>query len=199
MPMYEAMQGILKEKEPLKAVVDVGGIFYRLSIPLSTYAQLPAIDAPVHLFLSHVVREDAHTLYAFLVKEERNLFEILISISGVGPKTAVGIIGRMEFDAFHKAITSADVRMLSTIPGIGKKTAERLVIELRDKIGGQSKDLPSPLCLGPHFHLGTDAISALVNLGYNPLDAQKAVAAALNRKKGETDLGNLIAAALQHI
>src|SRR3989344_8396803 len=132
--MYEAIRGVLKEKEPLKAVVETGGISYRLTIPLNTYTKLPSLETPIHLFLSHIVREDAHTLYAFWVKEERDLFEVLINLSGIGPKTAAAIVGHMEIDAFHHAITAADIRILSKIPGIGKKTAERLVIEMRDKI-----------------------------------------------------------------
>src|SRR5258708_4277677 len=123
--MYESIQGILKEKEPIKAVVEAGGIGYRLAIPLSTYTRLPACETPLKLYLSQVVREDAHTLYAFLLKEERDLFEVLITLSGIGPKTALAIIGHMEMGAFQRAIASADTRLLSKIPGIGKKTAER--------------------------------------------------------------------------
>lgn len=196
--MYEAIRGILKEKEPLKAVVETTGISYRLSIPLSTYTRLPALEAAVHLFLSHVVREDSHTLYAFLVKEERDLFETLIGISGIGPKTAAGIIGHMELGAFQRAIAAADIRILSKIPGIGKKTAERLVIEMRDKVKGKGKNLPVHL-LASNGSIASDAVSALLNLGYNPLDAQKAVESVLHEKKEESDLGRLISAALQKI
>ena len=196
--MYEAIRGTLKEKEPLKAVVESAGLSYRLSIPLSTYTRLPALETSVHLFLSHVVREDSHTLYAFLIKEERDLFETLIGLSGIGPKTAAAIIGHIELGAFQRAIASADVRILSKIPGIGKKTAERLVIEMKDKLKGKGKDLPI------HLHasggdLASDAVSALLNLGYNPLDAQKAVQSVLTEKKDEADLGRLITAALQRM
>ena len=196
--MYEAIRGTLKEKEPLKAVVESAGLSYRLSIPLSTYTRLPALETSVHLFLSHVVREDSHTLYAFLIKEERDLFETLIGLSGIGPKTAAAIIGHIELGAFQRAIASADVRILSKIPGIGKKTAERLVIEMKDKLKGKGKDLPI------HLHasggdLASDAVSALLNLGYNPLDAQKAVQSVLTEKKDEADLGRLITDALQRM
>ena len=192
-PMYEAIQGSLKEKEPLKAIVEAAGISYRLTIPLSTYTQLPPLNAHVCLFLSHVVREDSETLYAFLAKEERDLFEVLIALSGVGPKTAVGIIGHMEIGAFQRAIASADIRILSKIPGIGKKTAERLVIEMRDKFKGKGKGMSLASTL-----MG-DAMQALMNLGYNALDAQKAVQKALEEKKEESDLGKLITSALQKI
>ncbi len=196
--MYEAIRGILKEKEPLKAVVETAGISYRLSIPLSTYTHLPALETAVHLFLSHVVREDSQTLYAFLIKEERDLFETLIGLSGIGPKTASGIIGHMELGAFQRAIASSDIRILSKLPGIGKKTAERLVIEMRDKIKGKGKELPVHL-RASNGSVASDAVSALLNLGYNPLDAQKAVESVLQEKKEETDLGRLISAALQKI
>jgi holliday junction DNA helicase RuvA len=195
--MYEAIRGTLKEKEPLKAVVEAGGISYRLAIPLSTYTHLPAAETAVHLFLSHVVREDAHTLYAFLIKEERDLFETLIGLSGIGPKTAAAIIGHIELGAFQRAVAAADIRILSKIPGIGKKTAERLVIEMRDKIKGKGKSAPIPLGL-KGGDLASDAVSALLNLGYNPLDAQKAVHAILEEKKN-IELGPLITLALQKI
>lgn len=193
--MFESIKGQLTEKTPLKAVVETGGIGYRLMIPLSAYTRLPASGA-VQMFLSHVVREDSETLYAFVEKEERDLFETLITLSGVGPKTALAIIGHLDIQAFQRAISSADVRLLSKIPGIGKKTAERLVIEMRDKFKGV-KGKGSPLSAVEGV-LG-DAMNALLNLGYSPMEAQKAVQAVLEEKKGESDLGKIITAALQKI
>jgi len=144
-----------------------------------------------------VIREDSNTIYAFLDKQERDLFEILITLSGIGPKTGLAIIGHMELTAFQRAIATADVRLLSKIPGIGKKTAERLVIEMRDKFkgvkGGKTVSLSSA------GDLIGDAMNALLHLGYNPLEAQKAVQAALETKKDETDLGKIISLALQKI
>lgn len=194
--MYESIQGVLKDKDPMKAVVETGGIGYRLSIPLNTYTRLPATGSPIFLYLSHVVREDAQTLYAFITKEERDLFELLITLSGIGPKTGATIIGHIEIGAFQRAIASADVRLLSKIPGIGKKTAERLVIEMRDKFGGK-KGKGVALPIAPS--LVSDAMNALLNLGYNPAIAQKAVQDAMEEKKEETDLGKIITAALQKI
>jgi Holliday junction DNA helicase RuvA len=195
--MYESIKGILVDKTPLKAVVETAGICYRLTIPLSTYTRLPSLEKPIQLFLTQVVREDSNTLYAFLVKDERDLFEVLITLSGIGPKTALAIIGHMEMAAFQRAISSADVRLLSKIPGIGKKTAERLVIEMRDKFKGGRKD--QPIALSAADGIVGDAMNALIHLGYNPLEAQKAVHAALEEKKGETDLGKIITSALQKI
>ncbi len=195
--MYESIKGILVDKTPLKAVVEAGGIGYRLTIPLSTYTRLPALDKPIQLFLSQVVREDSNTLYAFLLKEERDLFETLITLSGIGPKTALAIIGHIEMGAFHRAIGMADVRLLSKIPGVGKKTAERLVIEMRDKLKGGKRD--KPVALHAADGIIGDAMNALIHLGYNPLDAQKAVQAVMEEKKEEKDLGKIITAALQKI
>lgn len=197
--MFESIKGVLKDKDPHKAIVETGGIGYRLSIPLSVYTRLPQLEAPVQFYLSQVVREDSNTLYAFLSKEERDLFELLITLSGIGPKTGLAIIGHIEIGAFQRAIAAADVRLLSKIPGIGKKTAERLVIEMRDKFKNikRDKNNASPAALGDG--LVADALNALLNLGYNPVEAQKAVNAAFDEKKEETDLGRLISSALQKI
>ncbi len=193
--MFESIKGQLIDKTPSKAVVEAGGIGYRLTIPFSTYSRLPA-SGPVLLFLSQVVREDSNTLYAFLEKEERDLFEMLITLSGIGPKTALSIIGHLEISAFQRAIAAADVRLLSKIPGIGKKTAERLVIEMRDKIKGVKT---KGVALSAVDGIVGDALNALLNLGYNPMEAQKAVQIVLEEKKGETDLGKVITAALQKL
>ena len=192
--MYEFMKGILIEKTPTKAVVEIQGIAYRLSIGLNTYTRLPAHQSPIQFFLSQVVREDSHTLYAFLLPEERNLFEILITISGIGPKTALGIVGNMQLEVFERAIATADTGLISKIPGIGKKTAERLVIEMKDKLK-HFKSAPSSSFGG----LMGDAISALLHLGYNPVVAQKAVEGVLKEAKEEKDLGKIITSALQKI
>lgn len=195
--MYESIRGTLQEKNPNVAVVDCSGLSYRLSIPLSTYTRLPIEGSPIRLFLSLIIREDAHTLYAFSHKEERDLFEILISISGIGPKTAAGIIGHMDIASFQKAIAGADARLLSKLPGIGKKTAERLIIEMRDKFKGAPKSA-SPIA-SQQSGLAGDAVNALVHLGYHILDADKAVTKALKDHEEEKDLGRLITAALRHV
>jgi holliday junction DNA helicase RuvA len=196
--MYESIRGTLKDKAPHQAIIECNGIGYRLSIPLSTYTRMPALETDVTLYLSQVVREDAHTLYAFIQKEERDLFEILLSISGIGPKTAAAIIGHMEINAFQRAIASSDIRLLSKMPGIGKKTAERLIIEMRDKFKGKGKSAALPI---PAAGTGIayDAMNALDNLGYNALDANQAIQAALKTNPNETDLGRLITASLRHI
>ena len=184
--MYEAIEGILKAKNPVKAIIAAGGISYRLSIPLSTYKKLGALGEPTHLFLSHIVRADLQALYGFYEEEERNLFELLIGLSGVGPKTALSLIGHMEYSLFHQAIVQANVQLICRIPGIGKKTAERLIVELKDKL--------SPLSTGGS-NLMQDAIRALIHLGYSTHHATEAVRAVKQSEK--IDLGSLITQALQ--
>jgi Holliday junction DNA helicase RuvA len=196
--MFEYIKGALVDKDIQKAVVEAGGIGYRLTIPLSTYTRLPALKSQIELYLSHIVREDSEALYAFLTKEERDLFELVTTVSGIGPKTGLSLIGHIDIVSFQRAIASSDIRLLSKIPGIGKKTAERLVIEMRDKFKGKGKTslgaLPAPFERG----VESDAFSALLNLGYAPNQAQKAIAAAMTNKK-EPELGTLITSALQHL
>lgn len=189
--MFEFITGTLRAKDPARAIVEAAGIGYRLSIPLRTYSQLPPLGSPVHLFLSHIVREDSESLYAFFHLEERELFETLLNISGIGPKTALAIIGHIELSAFQRAIAAADHRLLSKIPGIGKKTAERLVIEMRDKFKLKATPLAAGGLLG-------DALSALCNLGYKADHAQKALEEALSAAP-DADLSTLITSALQKI
>lgn len=195
--MYESIKGQLIDKTPSKAIVEAFGIGYRLMIPLSTYTQLPSLQVEVRLYLSQVVREDSNTLYAFLSKEERDLFEVLITISGIGPKTGIGIIGHVEMGAFERAISTSDIRLLSKLPGIGKKTAERLVIEMRDKFKVGSKGQMAPLTCKEGGLLG-DATNALMNLGYNPLVAQNAVRKVLDGQPDEKNLGKIITDALKN-
>jgi Holliday junction DNA helicase RuvA len=197
--VYEYIKGTLVDKDIQKAIVETGGIGYRLAIPLSTYTRLPALKTPIELFLSHIVREDTEPLYAFLTREERDLFELVITVSGIGPKTGLAIIGHVDIATFQRAIAGSDIRLLSKVPGIGKKTAERLIIEMRDKFKGKGKSaLPS---MPASFDGGvvSDAFSALVNLGYAPNEAQKAITSVMTGKKEDPDLGTLITAALREI
>lgn len=200
--MYEYLKGLLTYKDPMKAVVDIGGVGYRITIPLSTYTQLLPVGTPATLYISHIVREDAELLYGFASKEERDLFELIITVSGIGPKIGLAIIGHIDIASFHRAIHESDFNLLSKIPGIGRKTAERLVIEMRDKLTGaakKGKGVGMPVALDNGHPLSSDTFRALINLGYAPLDAQKAVERALKEHKAETDLGKFIALTLQKI
>ena len=186
--MYDHIQGILKSKAPLRAVVSTGGIGYKLFIPLNCYTRLPACESPVSFFLSFIVREDVQQLYGFLSEAERDLFEQLLNISGIGPKSAIAIIGHTDITAFQQAIATSNIRLLSSIPGIGKKTAERLIIEMRDR-------LPKLSSGGGSFLI--DASQALMNLGYTPVAAQQAIQKTLKAHPEERDLGRLITLSLQ--
>ena len=174
--MIALVRGKLAYKSIDHVIVDVGGVGYRLFIPLSTFYSLPE-DGEVSLFTHTHVREDALLLYGFLTLEEKELFVTLISISGIGPKLAVNVLSHIPVSELKIAITSGDIKRLSGLPGIGKKTAERLVLELKDKIeavpgsahSSESLDLGTP----KSGDLIDDIISALVNLGYKESQARK--------------------------
>ena len=193
--MYEFFRGKLVHIAPAKAVIDVGGIGFCLSIGLSTYSRLPKIGEEVLLFTAFVVREDSQTLFGFYSQGERDFFLKLNTVSGIGPKTALALISHCEISDLQLGILHGNAALLSKIPGIGKKTAERLIVELRDKI--EKDPLVASVPRGEKTSsITTDAISALINLGFHPLQAQRSV------KKAQTaipdgDLGKLITAALK--
>jgi Holliday junction DNA helicase RuvA len=191
--MYTYLKGILNQATPLLAIVDVQGVGYAVSIPLNTYTKLPPVGSSLLLHVSFVVREDAHRLYGFLAEEERDLFELFIAISGIGPKTALALIGHIDLTDLQAAIGQGNSAFLCKIPGIGKKTAERLIVELKDKTAKLSKK-STPTVKG-----AGDAISALIHLGYNAAQAQKAVQAALKSGPKEPELAALITSALRHL
>lgn len=194
--MYEYLRGKLIDFSPIKATVEVNGIGYSLLIPLSSYSKLPAAGKEVLFYLSFIVREDSQRLFGFLTLLERNLFEKLTEVSGIGPKTALALIGHMEGNELQLAISRSDVNLLCKIPGVGKKTAERLVVELRDKIKTTAELAPAGAMVSGGG-VASDAISALIHLGYNPLQAQKAIKTALSQSEREPELPNLIKAALR--
>ncbi len=199
--MIDYIKGVLTFAVAGSVTVENGGIGYSFTVPLSTYTNLPQIGSSIQIFVVTVIREDAHKSYGFLSMEERELFEKVTQVSGVGPKTAIALIGHLDPAAFQAAIMQANISLISKVPGIGKKTAERLIIELRDKckefgkgsvlqaIGGL-KRAADPL---------SDATSALINLGYNPLQASKAVKLASGELVDSSDLSQLITLALQKI
>ncbi len=195
--MFEFIRGKMVQSIPSKAVVDVGGVGYGLVISLKTFQKLPNIGTEVFFYVAPVIREDGHYLYGFLTLDDKKLFEQLISISGVGPKTAIGILGHVDIGDFQMAVVQGNAALLSKVPGIGKKTAERLIIELKDKFNNISGgSLPSGV---PGNGVVADAISALTNLGYHPLDAQKAIKKVLSIHDKEPTLSELITGALRSI
>ncbi len=194
--MFEFIRGKMVQSHPSKAVVDVGGLGYKIVISLKTFQKLPSLGGEVFFYVAPIIREDEHTLYGFLELDEKRLFEQIIAISGIGPKTAIGILGHVDIADFQLAVLQANTALLSKVPGIGKKTAERLVMELKDKF-----DAPSSTSLSTPAVSSVmgDAISALTNLGYHPLDAQKAVKKILSTHQKEPTLSELISGALRSI
>jgi holliday junction DNA helicase RuvA len=197
--MYEFIRGKIVQSIPSKAVVDVGGVGYGLVISLKTFQKLPNIGSEVFFYVSHIVREDGHYLYGFLALDDKKLFEQLISISGVGPKTAIGILGHIDIGDFQMAVVQGNAALLSKVPGIGKKTSERLIIELKDKFNNISHAGTSGHSAAQGNSVAGDAISALINLGYHPLDAQKAIKKVLSLHEKEPSLSELISGALRSI
>jgi Holliday junction DNA helicase RuvA len=173
--MIALLRGTLIEKHPNQAVVETGGVGYDVIIPVSTFTQLPDAGAEVRLRIHTHVREDALSLYGFLTQDEKALFEKLIGVSGIGPKLAVTILSGMLAPELIRAIRRGEVERLVRIPGIGKKTAERLVLELRDKLpapAGEEPGAPAAASLSP---IDQDVLSALLNLGCGRPQAEAAV------------------------
>ena len=177
--MIALLTGKLVLKSIDHLIVDVGGVGYRVKIPLSSFYSLPETgEIRLHIF-THV-KEDAIHLYGFLTPEEKELFTLLLSVQGIGPKLAVNILSNIPAGELSSALSQGDDKRLAAIPGIGKKTAERLILELREKV--QKSDagtgpLPTATAPGDQNHVLDDALSALVNLGYKEAQAKKALAA----------------------
>ena len=193
--MIAELRGRLLRKQPQEAVVDVGGVGYRVTIPLSTFYRIGEPGAEVTLLTHTHVREDALALFGFLTPVEQALFERLIAVSGVGPKLAVSILSGIEAPELVAALRSSDVARLTRIPGVGKKTAERLVLEIKDKL----QDLPSSAAApaGPSA-AADDIVSALVHLGYSRGEAERGVERAL-REHGGGRFEDLLRFALQAV
>jgi Holliday junction DNA helicase RuvA len=173
------ISGTLLHKQPPEILVDVGGVGYEVQVPMTTLFQLPPLGQVVTLLTHHAVREDAQTLYGFVSERDRELFRYLIKVSGVGPKLALTILSGMDSDSFARAVRGDDLTALVALPGVGKKTAERLLIEMRDRLSGwlEQPDGAGGLPLSPPASDKlSDAESALVALGYKPAEAARLVA-----------------------
>ncbi|MEJ0008866.1 MAG: Holliday junction branch migration protein RuvA [Steroidobacteraceae bacterium] len=170
--MIGFLHGRIAAKTAPAVTLDVGGVGYELEAPMSTFLNLPAIGETVHLITHLVVREDAHILYGFASEEERRLFRNLLKVSGVGPKIALGVLSGMSVEGFSRCVLGEDVSTLTRIPGIGRKTAERLIIEMRDRVKTQ------PATPGLHGRSSgsdpqSEAFDALVALQYKPAEATR--------------------------
>jgi Holliday junction DNA helicase RuvA len=195
--MIGQLRGRLTDKRPNQALVDVGGVGYLVQVPLSTYAALGELHTEVTLLIHTHVREDALSLYGFLSSREKHFFEMLLSASGVGPSLALKILSGMSVEELVPAIRGGDLARLTKIPGVGRKTAERIVVELKDKLDAVTVEVERPAASSP-AGIEADVVSALVNLGYEARAAEGAAAEA-RRENGAGNFEKLLRASLQSL
>jgi holliday junction DNA helicase RuvA len=176
--MIGSVRGRITSKKPPQLTVEVGGLGYELEAPMSTFFLLPSVGEEVRLLTHLVVREDAHILYAFATEDERRLFRSLIKVSGVGPKIALALLSGINVEAFALCVQNQDIAALTRVPGIGRKTAERLVVEMRDRLGPTSESAAAATAAGPGLNPEAEAFGALVALGYRPAEATRLLKAA---------------------
>ena len=191
--MIGLLRGKLIEKRPNQVLVDVGGVGYQVQVPLSTFAALSPLHNETTLLIHTHVREDQLALYGFVTAREKQCFELLISASGVGPALALRILSGMSIEQLVPAIRKGDLAQLVQIPGVGKKTAERIIVELRDKLA--AVDVPDAGKPATRSQLEADVASALVNLGYDARSVDKAIEKA--RGSGSPDFETLLRGSLQ--
>jgi len=180
MEMIGRLRGLLLEKNPPELLLEVGGVGYEVNAPMSTFYELPAVGSEVILQIHMLVREDAQLLYGFATEGERRLFRTLIKVSGVGAKLGLAILSGSSSEEFARCIRQGDVKSLVRLPGIGKKTAERLIVEMRDRLDKDLKDVTLLQEGGAVLNRATDsaaeqAVSALLGLGYKAAEAEKMV------------------------
>lgn len=194
--MIGSLIGLVKNKKPNMVLIEVNGIGYEVNVPLSTSFKVPAINESTYILTHLIVREDQHTLYGFATEEERNLFRALIKISGVGPKLALTILSGINTNDFIKSVLTEDIDTLVHLPGIGKKTAERLVVEMKDKVSEISDSLEVTEGGLSKSNTVREAQNALVNLGYKSSEARKILD---NIDKDELTIEDLLKQALQSL
>ena len=198
--MITFLHGKLIEALPTQVIVEVHGVGYEVLIPLSSFDKLPAPGGEVKLLTHLAVREDAHVLYGFMTAAERDLFRLLIhNVSGIGPKSALNVLSGMNPTAFRGAVATGDVKALSRISGIGKKTAERIVVELKDKIGavGAWEAGSAQRALSAEDQKMNDAVLALMALGFKQPEAHESVRAALAMLGAQAGVEDLVRASLK--
>lgn len=199
--MIEYLKGILIKSAPDVAVIEVNGVGYRLLIPLSTYEKLPSSGREVLILTYLHVREDELTLYGFLSDDERSLFLMLLGVSRIGPKVALGVLGGITVSSFKSAVVAGDVDLISTIHGIGRKTAERLVLELKDKITllPRISEEAGKSGLKEADQKVADVMRALLSLGYRQAPAHKAMTQALSRAEPDWPVERLLRESLKYL
>lgn len=199
--MITFLDGKLTTALPTQAIVEVNGVGYEVFIPLSSYDKLPPVGQAIRILTHLVVREDAHVLYGFMTPPERDLFRLLVNnVSGIGPKLALAVLSGMSVTNFKSAVVNSDVATLSKISGLGKKTAERIVLELKDKVGvaaawEAASAMHAPT---PELERANEAVLALIALGYKQVEAHRVVRE-LQQKEGEKSPEELVKLALKQI
>jgi len=186
--MIAFLDGRIADKGADRVVLDVGGVGYEVLVPVSTARKLPAVGRDARVYTRMHVRDDAMQLFGFATSDERTLFDLLITVTGVGPKVALGFLSALSPDALRHAIVAGDVAALTVVPGVGKKVAQRVALDLKDKLGGDVVVLEGPL---------VDVREALLSLGLSPQEASEAIAALA--PEGDHAVEELLREALQHV
>jgi len=176
--MIGSLRGRITSKIPPQLIVEVGGVGYELEAPMSTFFHLPAVGEEVRLLTHFVVREDAQLLYGFATEDERRLFRSLLKVSGIGPKIGLALLSGISVEAFAMCVQNQDVAALIRVPGIGRKTAERLLIEMRDRLAPSDGMAVGAVVVQPQASPEAEAFGALVALGYRPAEATRLLKAA---------------------
>jgi len=198
--MINFLHGRLVESLPTQVTVDVHGVGYEVLIPLSSFDKLPSVGQDIKILTHLAVREDAHVLYGFMTAQERDMFRLLINtVSGIGPKSALNVLSGMNVTALRGAVAQADIKSLSKISGVGRKTAERIVVELKDRIGpaGAWEALSAQRALSPEDQKVNDAVLALIALGFKQIEAHEAVRAVLATLGEKVTVEDLVRACLK--
>lgn len=196
--MIATLKGILTKRSPTDLIVETGGVGYAVHISLSTYEKLPELNGEVFLLIHHHIREDAQVLYGFAEENEREMFRLLLSVSGIGPKMAQTVLSGIRTDDLVRTITAGAISTLTAVPGIGKKTAERIILELRDKVSrleGSDKIIDLPTAGSSVRH---EALNALLSLGFSRDKAEQSLRIVLNSSSSKNlSVEDLIKKALQ--
>jgi len=197
--MFAYICGKVVDKKPTGAILDVGGIGYELLIPVTTYEKLPPVGENVKLYVHYYVREDSHALYGFYTMEEKDLFLMLIGVSGIGPKMAITILSGTSPERFKERIASGDIKALTLIPGIGTKTAQRIIVELREKFASLRKELSGDNLSFFTSEKMEEVFRAMVALGYGKSEAKSLVLKAYKKLGSNASVEQYIKEALKSI
>ncbi len=199
--MYAFIKGKLITASPGSVVIEAGHIGFHIHIPAHVFAKLPQTGKEILLHTSFIVRELSQSLYGFLTSQEKELFEALLGITGVGPKVSLNLIGHLSLEQMQRAVANGDIAAICKVPGIGKKTAERLIVEMRDKLANffPSGFADYAVILDTPAQNVKDAMQALINLGYHQNNAQKALKKSMESLPENSDVGALITEALRNL